>query len=246
LIVHIPDPFSVPGYRRRISISPHTDYCVAALEDDYHAMAVTISHDGTRITGLASEMARLPWTTCPGAADVIARTFVGVMLQDVLSRGDKRLNCTHLYDLTLLAATHALEKQVMIYDIAVADPVEGLVRAEIRRNDRVAMTFVHRADVLSEPEALAGRTLFDLRDWIAGLPANADRESARLLQWATIIAHGRIMTLEQHADISRTPASCYTFQEERRHDAVRLQTIREFSLNGVEPLAGFDGERFER
>jgi Protein of unknown function (DUF2889) len=238
------DPFAVPGYRRRIVVEPQQGRCTAALEDDYHAMAVTLWHDGTTITGLTSDMARVPWSSCPGAADVIARTFVGVELEAVIARGEKRLNCTHLYDLTLLAAAHALDPQATTYDIAASDPVEGEVRAEIRRNGKSVLAFVHRADVLTEPATAAGRTLFDLRDWISALPDTADRQAARLLQWATIIAHGRLMTLEQHADISRTPASCYTFQEERRHDAVRLETIKEFSLSGAEPLAGFDGERF--
>lgn len=225
-------------------MEPQQGRCTAALEDDYHAMAVTLRHDGTTITGLTSDMARVPWTSCPGAAEVIARTFIGVALEAAAARGEKRLNCTHLYDLTLLAAAHALDTQMTSYDIAASDPAHGEVRAEIRRNGRPVLAFVHEADMLIEPHSAAGRSLFDLRDWISALPDAADRQAARLLQWGTIIAHGRLLTLEQHADISRTPASCYTFQEERRHDAVRLETIREFSQSGVEPLAAFDGERF--
>lgn len=238
------DPFDVPGYRRRIIVAPQQGSCTAALEDDYHAMAVTLLHDGTTITGLTSDMARVPWSTCPGAAEVIERAFVGVALEAVVARGEKRLNCTHLYDLTLLAAAHALDGPATVYDIAASDPVDDVVRAEIRRNGTSVLEFVHKADVLAEPETAAGRSLFDLRDWISALPDAADRQAARLLQWGTIIAHGRPLTLEQHSDISRAPANCYTFQEERRHDAVRLETIKEFSQSGIEPLAAFDGERF--
>ena len=207
-------------------------------------MAVTLWHDDVTIVKLESDMARVPWNSCPGAADVIARTFVGVALDTAVARGDKRLNCTHLYDLSLLAAAHARDDAPMIYDIAVTDPVAGEVNAEIRRNGHRVLRFVHHADRLIAPREVAGRSLFELRDWIAALPDAADREAARLLQWATIIAHGRMLTLVQHADISRTPASCYTFQQERRHDAVRLETIKDFSQSGTEPLATFDGERF--
>lgn len=238
------DAFTLPGYRRRILVTPESGQCTAALEDDYHAMAVTLLHDGVVITSLTGEMARVPWTPCPGAADMIARTFTGVALDAVVSRGEKRINCTHLYDLTLLAAAHAQEGEAILYDIAVCDQVDGVVRSEIRRNGETVLTIAHEADVVSVPAAVAGRSLFDLRDWIAAMPDATDREAARLLQWATIIAHGRAMTLEQHSDISRTPTSCYTFQEERRQNATRLNTIKEFSESGIQPLAAFDGERF--
>lgn len=238
------DPFTVGGYRRNVIVTPSAGKCTTALEDDYHAMVVTITHDGSVITGLTSEMVRVPWSTCPGAAEVISRTFIGVSLQEAAKRGDKRLNCTHLYDLTLLAAAHALDDGPTFYAIAASDKVDGLVDAEIRLNGQPVLSVAHCNDVLTYPEAVVGRTLFDMRDWIAGLPDAATREAARLLQWATIIAHGRALTLEQHGDISRTPASCYTFQEERRHDAVRLPTILDFSDCSATPLAGFDGERF--
>lgn len=225
-------------------MTPKTHRCTAVLEDDYHAMAVTMHHDGEVITAIAGEMARVPWTPCPGAADMIARTFTGVALDAVVARGEKRTNCTHLYDLTLLAASHAKDGEATLYDIAVSDSADGAVRAEIRRNGDRVLSITHNADVICNPAPVAGRSLFDLRDWIAAMPDAIDREAARLLQWATIIAHGRAMTLEQHSDISRTPTSCYTFQEERRHSATRLNTIKEFSVSGIEPLATFDGERF--
>jgi hypothetical protein len=239
------DPFAVSGYRRSLVVTPHADRAVAALEDDYHAMVVTLGHDGRVITSVASDMARAPWTACPGAMAVIAETFVGVALADAPRRGEKRSNCTHLYDLALLAAAHAQDAGATEYRIAASDPIDGTVFAQIRRNGVPVLDFVHRGDVLSQPADLAGRGLFDMRDWIAGLSDPADREAARLLQWGTIIAHGRLLTPAQHADISRTPATCYTFQEERRHDATRkLETILDFSGEGPQPLSAFDGTHF--
>jgi len=239
------DPFTVGGYRRTIVIRPGEGRSIAALEDDYHAMAVTLRHDGTTICGLDAEMARVPWTPCPGASAVIERTFVGVGLDGAVKRGDKRANCTHLYDLVLLAAAHAHDGRDTAYTIAVSDPRDGEVHAQIRKDGAPLLTFVHTRDLLSWPVAVAGRTLFELRDWIAALPDPALQEAARLLQWATIIAHGRLLTMEQHADISGTPTSCYTFQPERRGAAVRhIETIRDFGAGGPSPLDGFDGARF--
>lgn len=238
------DPFRSPGYRRRIYIDPQPNRCLAALEDDYHAMSVTLSHDGVLITDLHSDMDRVPWTTCPGATNVISQTFTGLALDAVTEVGGKRLNCTHLYDLTLLAAAHAADAEPTCYDIAVADPVEGVVQAEIRRNGVCVLGFQHRADQLTQPVEAAGRSLFDLRDWIVGLPDAAGREAARLLQWATIIAHGRALTMAQHATTKPLAASCYTFHDDRRQSAERLPTIKDFSESGQQPLASFADERF--
>lgn len=238
------DVFAAPGYRRHIRVQPGSGHCTAALEDDYHAMAVTLRHDGTTITGVTGEMVRVPWSTCPGAAEVIRQTFTGVALDKAAARGGKRANCTHLHDLALLAAAHAHDPVATLYEIAVADPVDGETHAQIRRNGLNVMAFAHHRDVMSSPDAVAGLSLFNLRDWIAALPDVAAQTAGRLLQWATIIAHGRGMTLAQHGDHSRIPANCFTFQDERRGDAQRLPTITDFSESGRTPLAAFDGERF--
>lgn len=238
--------FDVPGYRRTICVTPASGSCTAALEDDYHAMVVTLWHDGTTITKVTGEMDRVPWSTCPGAMGAVVRTFVGVEVANAAARGEKRTNCTHLHDLALLAARHARDASPTLYEIAVADPVCGDILAQIPVNKELALALVHNRDVLSSPEAVAGLSLFGLRDWIAALPSEAEKQAARLLQWAAIIAHGRSMTLEQHSDHSRIPANCYTFQDERRQNANRLPTIRDFSESGRLPLAAFDGERFQR
>lgn len=91
--------------------------------------------------------------------------------------------------------------------------------------------------MLAAPAAIAGRTLLTLRDWIAGLPAD-EREPARLLQWASLVAHGRTMPLEAQSDATAMPPNCYTFQPERAVHAVRNGARRDFSDGSAVPLAG--------
>lgn len=234
---------SLPGFRRRILVEPGLGRTCAAVEDDYHCMAVTLHHDGVRVTAVESVMERVPWTTCPGASAVLEQTFAAIALADVARRGLKQTNCTHLHDLAVLAAAHAADDAPLVYDILVSDPVDGLWHGEIRANGQVLLRLSHRGHVLVSPDDAAGASLFRLRDWIESLPENR-KEAARLLQWGTILAHGRAIPMAQQSDASRIPPNCYTFQDERRHVARRVGAVRDFSADQAEPLGHYGAGRF--
>lgn len=233
----------LPGFRRRLLVTPRSETVTAAVEDDYHCMAVTLVHDGTTITEIEGVMERMPWTTCPGAPAVLKATFQGVGLEEVAARGAKQANCTHLHDLALLAAAHAMDTDPTRYDILVSDPVEGLVTAEIRRDGAVIHRIEHRADTVTKPADASGISLFKLRGWIETF-SGIEREAARLLQWGTILAHGRTTPMDRQSDASRMPANCFTFQPENSANAVRVGQIVDFSGSGREPLSHFDGKAF--
>src|SRR4051812_9802430 len=113
-------------------------------------------------------MERAPWTTCPGARDQLVRTFAGQPLAEVTARREKRANCTHLHDLAVLAAVHALDRRPMIYDLFVSDPAEGERLLELCRDGERLLHWRERDGVLTEA---GGVPLTALRDWIATLPA---------------------------------------------------------------------------
>jgi hypothetical protein len=233
----------LPGFRRRIRIAPETTRVSCELEDDYHRMAVTVRHDGSTATGIDVAMPRVPWTTCPGAAERLQRTFTGVALAAFAPRGEKTENCTHLHDLAVLAAAHAHDAGPLQYDLLVSDPIDGLRRAEIRRNGACVLGWMDEPQVwpaynrIVEPPELAGQSLDKLRDWIRTLEPER-REAARLLQWGSIIANGRRLPLARHADASLMPAGrCFSFQAQRIGQARRILDIRDFSRKDVQLLA---------
>lgn len=237
------DIAGLPGFRRRFVLLPAADRVTAAVEDDYHCMAVTLHHDGTIVTGVDAVMERAPWTTCPGAPAVLAATFAGVALGAVAARGEKQANCTHLHDLAVLAAAHAGDPEPSRYDILVTDPLDGLIAAEIRRDGARALYLEHRDDIVILPAEIAGTSLFKLRGWIESLDGAA-REAARLLQWGAILAHGRVIPMERQSDASRMPPNCYTFQPDRKLLAKRIGTIIDFSRVQIEPLDHLAGDGF--
>lgn len=226
----------LPGFRRRFRIVPDERAVRAAVEDDFHCMSVTLHHDGACITRVEARTVRAPWTTCPGAEDVLVETFTGSSLEAAARRGLKQANCTHLYDLAVLAAAHAHDAGPCAYDVLVADPVDGITWAEIRRDGTALLGLTIAGFTVTEPEAAAGKTLLQLRDWIAALPA-VQREAGKILQWASLIAHGRQLPLEHQSDATRMPPNCYTFQPDMAAQAVRVGEIIDFSQGEREPLA---------
>jgi hypothetical protein len=231
------------GFRRRWIITPKANSVTAALEDDYHCMAVQLRHDSKSITGVHAEMDRNPWSTCPGAVAVISETFLGVTLAEAAKRGSKASNCTHLYDLALLAANHALDSAALRYDAMIADPADGRVEAELVRDDFSLLRWSLVNDVVVSPAALEGTNLFALKGWIAGQSPEI-QEAARLLQWATLIAHGRLIPMDQQSDATRMPPNCFTFQPDVAAKAHRIGKVLDFSNAQLSPLEHFDGSHF--
>lgn len=226
---------SMPGFRRRFRVTPTTGSVRAEVEDDYHRMALTLDHDGNVATRIHADLLRAPWTTCPGAPAQAEQTFIGVPLADFSKRGGKKSNCTHLYDLALMAAEHALDREVLVYDILVSDPMGGRREALLRRNGIKLLGWTEQDGKIIEPAELSGQTVWTLNPWIESLPTPV-QEAARILRWGAVLAHGRMIPIEKQSDASRMPPNCYTFQPDRAAVAKRIVDIRDFSDGARELL----------
>jgi hypothetical protein len=228
----------LPGYRRRIRVEPRDGFVIAMLEDDIHAMAVTLRHDGERVTAVEPFVHRAPWNVCPGAQAQLVRTFEGAALAEVTAQREKWINCTHLHDLAVLAASHADGSHGLTYDVLVSDAAAGERIMEIHRDGEMVLEWTERDNVLLAPEPVAGRTLRGLGEWIRTL-TGAEREAARLLQWASMVARGRAVAHEDQSDPRTLPLTCFTFQPERIVHAVRIRKTHDFSDGSRVPLAEF-------
>lgn len=232
-----------PGFTRRFRVTPGEGQSTAALEDDFHCMAVTLHHDGVTVTRVEAHTERAPWTTCLGAPAMLVETFAGKPLADAVRAGDKRANCTHLYDMAVLAATHAHDARALVYDIFAGDDADGRSETEIRRDGRLIHRWTIADDVIVAPEGPAGRRLLSMRDWIETL-SGEEREAARILQWASLVAHGRRYDPATRGEATQMPPSCYTFQPERAAVAGRFGKVIDFSRDRRAPLDHFDGAGF--
>ena len=138
--------------------------------------------------------------------------------------------------LAVLAAAHAKDGGPLEYRIRVSDPSGGLRVLELDSSSGAHLHWEERDGLLTLPEGAAGLPLMALRDWIVTLPEEG-REPARILQWASLVAHGRTMPIEEQSDATALPPSCFTFQPEQAALAERVGERLDFSAGGREPLA---------
>jgi hypothetical protein len=225
----------LPGFRRRVRITPAGGSVCAEVEDDYHHMAVTLHHMDGVAANIDATIHRAPWSTCPGAEARLRQTFSGVALAGFPIRGEKQANCTHLHDLAILAAAHAGVSRPIIYDILVSDPDGGIRRAEIRRDGTPVFTWTLAGMTIRAPAEAAGQTLLKLGAFLETLDPPG-LEAAKLLRWGSLIAHGRSIPIEQQSDASRMPPNCFTFQPAMAAQARRVGVIRDFRPGGPGPL----------
>jgi hypothetical protein len=222
----------LPGFRRRILITPEPGRVTTALEDDYHCMSVVIHHKDGIATAIEPVMHRWPWNTCPGAVEQLKQTFTGVPLAEFMARGEARANCTHLHDLAVWGANHAHDDRQTVFDVLVSDLVEGRTHSELRRDGAVVLHWISSNMQLEEPSELAGLKLTGLRDWMATLDAK-HLEEARILRWATMMSHGRTMEMKPGREpLQASVGNCYTFQPGRIEVARHTGNIRDFSISG--------------
>jgi hypothetical protein len=227
----------LPGYRRRLRVTPSNGCVAAELEDDYHCMAVTIHHDGHATTAVEPVMERAPWNICPGAVAVLEQTFHGVALQAFATRGNKRANCTHLHDLAVLAAAHAFDAAATVFDILVSDPIAGRSEAQLRRNGSAVLDWSLAKGRIIAPAPLAGLDLDNMRNWIESQDPDT-REAARLLRWGSMVAHGRTLPAGWASASGKmsSRSRCFTFQPHKAGEASHVGAVRDFSRGAARPL----------
>lgn len=225
------------GFRRRFLITPSSRAVTAALEDDIHRMAVTLHHDGESVARVEAEMARHPWDQCPSAVAKVIADFAGRSLAPSARAVDKKANCTHLFDLAELALRHAGDAAPTLYEMQVSDPVDARVTAVLRRDGQERLRWQLQDDCMLEPHSAQGLPLIGLRPWIATL-ADEERHQARMLQWASLVAHGRQMPWDPDTEFRALPGSCFASQPGRHEKCQRIGERIDFSKPGARlPLA---------
>jgi hypothetical protein len=165
-------------------------------------------------------------------------TFAGKRLDDPAFKRTKALNCTHLYDLATFCAGHAGESERITYEIFASDPVEGRFVTRLYRDGERLLEWVLENGRFVTPEAVAGKGLTGIGEWLAALDPR-EEEAARVLRWASMVAGGRGIAMPAGmigSDIGMI-GSCHTFQPERAGEARRKPGASvDFSM-GAGPLA---------
>ncbi len=227
-------------YRRRILMRGLPGCVIAELEDCFHGFRVTIEHDGSTVSNIVGEALRTPMNTCEGAMAPI-NALIGTPLNTTNSAfssiANPRSNCTHLYDLTVMAIGHACRGEIdWQYDIIIKDENNGVIDAQVLRNDELIHHWQVSEGYIQKPGEVAGKpALKGFSKWAGGEYEGDDFEAALALhkgyfvavalRWDMSAMEGRKVT-----DYSPKLGVCYTYSQGVVEGAYRNRgAIRDFS-----------------
>ncbi len=229
-------------FRRGVRLTGRPGEVFAEVEDPYHGMRCTLRHDGERITDIVGEVVRAPFTTCPEASAPIKK-LIGLELalsaRDSPRRGDPRGNCTHLFDLALLAIAHASRRsEVREYAIEISDENTEPACAKVWLNGQLQHEWRIRSGQLVDPPEIAGRPVLEGFLVFATTLFEGDKlEAARVLQKGYFVAQVRrydVFSLKGQGAESETAmlGSCWSFSDAVVPRAIRVgDNERDFNSN---------------
>ncbi len=229
-------------FRRRIRLTRQHHQVHGELEDDCHGFQVTLQHDGHVVTAITGAALRVPLTSCAGALQPL-QALVGCALDAspsaIIAQAKPRSNCTHWYDLSLLALAHAMQSEaVRVYDVEVDDaPADGgAARAEVFLNGRSVLRWQLQGTSIVEPQEHAGKpVLHGFSAWAYGAFDGAEREAAFVLSKGVFVAFSRMFDM---SGIGGQPAlshtnmlgACYSYSAGVVESSYRqFDTVRDFS-----------------
>lgn len=208
----------------------------AALEDDFHHFALWLDHDGRRVTKIEGRALRNPWTSCPSAAGQLEQ-LVGCPLSarplDGAGHIDAKQQCTHQYDLALMALAQAARGGRREYLATVTDPVDGRSSAVLARDGQPCLHWTMDGSVIVEGSHLLGENLRKL-DMVALGAGDPDlAEAVMLLRRTVMVGGGRAIDFDQFASLEvfgHMTGACYAFQPERLAEGKRkVGSVRDFT-----------------
>lgn len=226
-------------FRRRIALSRGAGEILAELEDNQHGFRLVVCHDTQRVTDIRVETLRIPFNTCPGAAEPL-RGMVGVPLdidvaglRNAIPPGD---NCNHLSDLATLALAHYRRGDTTrVYDVEVPDEREGEFAARVAVDGETVHDWRLRQHSLVAPARLAGKSMLQgMYGWASAEFDAEALEAALVLQRGYFVAQARFFDFAGSAgapasDDNRPEGSCYAYNRGVVEKGVRTGTTVDFT-----------------
>ncbi|MGB0621492.1 MAG: hypothetical protein ACPGVZ_18690 [Myxococcota bacterium] len=225
-------------YRRRIELTATDTEARGELGDDFHHFTVEIAHDGERVTAIAGDPRRIPWTTCPGALAPLQQmkeARLGASVLDLVRHTPPKAQCTHLHDLSCLTIAHAgrvvsggaAERR---YDVVVPDRVERRAKChvevdgtEVLRWSLEGLRILSASDEDFETLSIGSKPF---REVLASRSTPDAIEAAWILQRAVFIGLGRqhdfdaMKTAREFA--GEVGGGCHAFAPERLDQGLRV------------------------
>ncbi|MEJ6656453.1 MAG: DUF2889 domain-containing protein [Pseudomonas sp.] len=153
---------------RRVIFDVTATACRVAMEDEHHYFILELGHDGERITSVASTARRTPWTICPQAERQL-QAFVGQPLRQRIAVNlpeiDSKQQCTHQYDMLMLALSQALSPGRREYVAKVVGAMYEYRHAELWLDGNKLLDWRLRGTVIHSDDQCNQQDLRSIMPW---------------------------------------------------------------------------------
>ena len=255
-------------FRRSIRLIGKPGVMTGEIADDFHHFAITLKHDGERVLSVSGEGLRTPWNTCMFAPRALA-ALQGLPLQeyaaDFVRQSNSRAQCTHMYELVAVAASHALRNVAQVEYAAVAPyPIgETPVAVSLSRDgipllewqiacpgadvDGNSTAAAVSGTMIVSPDPFSGQRLQKMLRWARSALSPDLFDAAYILRRAANLSSARMLDLdsgdgdivEEMFDVKT--GDCFAFQPENRAITLRNRGTTLDFTSGPGPLHGRDG-----
>lgn len=228
---------------RRIILDVTATQCRVAMEDEYHYFVLNLGHDGERITSVDSTSLRTPWTICPQAAGLL-QAFVGQKMRQripvSLPEIDIKQQCTHQYDLLILALTHANRPGRREYQAKITGALHETRHAELWLNDDKLLDWWLQGTSIHSNDEFDQQNLRSIMPWAQETLGDQQLEALFVQRRAVMVASGKGVNLDLIKNageiMDMRGGGCFAFQPERAEQAGRIVgNVRE-DVTGPEDL----------
>ncbi|WP_178114698.1 DUF2889 domain-containing protein [Pseudomonas saliphila] len=214
---------------RRVIFEVTATECQVAMEDEHHYFLINVGHDGERITSVDSTSRRTPWTICPQAAAKL-QEFVGQPLRQRIAVNladiDGKQQCTHQYDLLMVALSQARRPGRREYIAKVIGAMHEHRRAELWLDGEKLLDWRLRGTLIDSTDQLDQKDLRNILPWAEDTLDDQTLEALYVQRRAVMVATSKGFDLDQIRDAGQVlkarSGACFVFQPERAASAVRV------------------------
>lgn len=230
-------------FYRRVLFDVSAAECQVAMEDEHHYFVLNLGHDGQRITSIDSTARRTPWTSCPQAASQL-QAFIGQPLRQRIAVNlpeiDSKQQCTHQYDLLMVALAQARQPGRREYLAKVIGAMHEYRHAELWLDDEKLLDWHLRGTVIHSQDEFDQQDLRSIMPWAEQTLDDRKLEALYVQRRAVMVAASKGVDLDRipNAGVAMRAraGACFVFQPGRAEGAIRVLGNTREDVQGPEDL----------
>lgn len=228
---------------RRVIFDVTETECHVAMEDEHHYFVLELGHDGKRLTSINSTSRRTPWTICPQAAARL-QEFIGQPLRQRIAVNlpeiDSKQQCTHQYDLLMVALAQAIRPGRREYVAKVVGAMHEYRHAELWLNDEKLLDWRLRGTAIHSSDEFDQQDLRNIMTWAEETLPDNKLEALFVQRRAVMVAASKGVNLDMIKNAGQAmvvrAGACFVFQPERADQAERIVGNTRTDVSGPEDL----------